>query len=296
MLSFPFIYLPAITGLRWNSRATKGIIAPTLNPSAKRLHAAVVAVALCALTWPAVWAQDGNVPGSTSGGTSGSSADTRWGLGLGVGTERAPYREFHNKTQGLPLIYFENRWVNVLGPSLDVKLPSIGPVSFTLRARYSGEGYEAKDSPYLAGMSERKASLWTGGTATWRTDVANVSGELLSASGKSKGQKFKLQVDRRFQHGAFDFTPRLAAHWLDRKYVDYYYGVKSSEATPQRRAYQGDASVNMELGLTMGYAITPRQSMFLDVSTTHFGSGIKNSPLVDRSSTNGVRLGYMYLF
>ena len=296
MLPFPFIPIPATTGLRWRARPATGAPAPTQSPSAKRLRAAVAAVALGALTLPTAWAQDISALGKISGGTSDNRTDPQWGLGLAVGVERAPYRDFNNKAQGLPLIYFDNRWVSVLGPSLDVKLPSIGPVSFMLRARYSGEGYEAKDSPYLAGMGERKASFWTGGAAMWRTDVANVSGELLSASGKSKGQKIKLQVDRRFQQGAFDFTPRLAAHWADSKYVDYYYGVKSSEARPQRRSYQGDDSVNMELGLSVGYAIAPRQSMFVDISTTHYGSSIKNSPLVDRSSTNGVRLGYMYLF
>jgi MipA family protein len=292
MLSLPVIHVPATSGLSQRPRATSR----ALNPLAKRLRTVIAVLGLSALAGPAAWAQDTASAGGIAVGASDNGAESHWGLGLGVGTERALYRDFRNKAQGLPLIYFENRWISILGPSLDIKLPSVGPVSFSLRARYAGEGYESKDSPYLAGMDDRKASLWTGGAATWRTDVLNVTGELLSATGKSKGQKIKLQVDRRFQRGAFDFAPRLAAHWADRKYVDYNYGVRSSEALPQRRAYQGDASVNVELGLSMGYAIAPRQSMFLDISTTHFGRGIKNSPLVDRSSTNGVRLGYMYLF
>ncbi len=268
----------------------------TLNPLAKPLRAVVVVLGLSALACPVAGAQDNSSLGGVTVGAPDNGAESHWGLGLGLGTERAPYRDFHNKALGLPLVYFENRWISIVGPSLDVKLPSVGPVSFSLRARYAGEGYESKDSPYLAGMDHRKASFWTGGAATWRTDLVNVTGELLSATGKSKGQKIKLQVDRRFQRGAFDFTPRLAAHWADTKYVDYYYGVRSSEALPQRRAYQGEASVNVELGLSAGYAIAPRQSLFLDISTTHFGQGIKSSPLVDRPSTNGVRLGYMYLF
>lgn len=293
MLPFPFIPVPATTGLRWRARPAPGAPAPTPSAPVNRLRAAVAAAALGVLASPAAWAQDGSTPG----GTSGTGAASQWGLGLGVAVDRAPYRDFDDKVQGLPLIYFENRWVSVLGPSLDVKLPSAGPVSLRMRARYAGEGYEAEDSPYLTGMDERKASFWVGGAAIWRTGLANVSGEWLGdASGHSKGQRIKLQVDRRFQQGAFDFTPRLAAHWADSKYVDYYYGVKSSEALPQRRAYQGDASVNLELGLRVGYAIAPRQSMFLDISTTHLGSGIKDSPLVDRSSTTGLRLGYLYRF
>ena len=53
--------------------------------------------------------------------------------------------------------------------------------------------------------------------------------------------------------------------------MDYHCGVKPSEAPPQRHAYQGDASLNLD-------------------------NGIQDSPLVDRSSTTGLRLGYLYRF
>jgi outer membrane scaffolding protein for murein synthesis (MipA/OmpV family) len=166
-----------------------------------------------------------------------------------------------------------------------------------LRARLAGDGYEADDSPFLNGMDKRKSGLWLGGAAIWRNDIANLSAELLAdGSGNSKGSRFKVQVDRRFAAGAFGFTPRLAAHWVDSKYVDYYYGVKDSEAQSGRPAYVGKSSANMEVGLRVDYAVAPKQTVFLDVSATSFGSGIKNSPLVSRSSQSGVRLGYVYRF
>lgn len=256
-----------------------------------RFHRSIASAAtLGALAVPAAWAQ--------AGGPEGSAGEASpWGLGLGVAYDRKPYRDFDDKAQALPLVAYENRWVSIFGPRVDLKLPSAGPVSFRLRAAYSGDGYEDDDSPYLAGMDERKSSFWLGGAAVWRNSVANLSAEWLGdASGHSKGQKFKLQAERRFQAGAFDFTPRLAAHWVDSKYVDYYYGVKSSEVRLGRTAYDGDSTVNVEAGLRIGYGITPRQSVFLDLSTTRLGSGIKDSPLVDRSSMNGVRIGYFYRF
>ena len=281
--------------LIWNANHCHFVSKPTTT--AQNLRAAAVALALSALAAPAVLAQDTGSVSRVAAGAPVKSAESQWGLGLGLGTERSPYRDFNDKVQGLPLIYFENQWVSLLGPTLDIKLPSAGPVTFALRARYLGEGYKPGDSSYLAGMDKRKASVWAGIAANWQTDLGNFSGEWLEdASGSSKGRKIKLQVDRRFQHGAFDFTPRLAAHWVDSKYVNYYYGVKTSEALPQRSAYQGDTSTNMELGITVGYALAPRQSLVLDVSTTHYGKGIKNSPLVDHSSSNGVRLGYLYIF
>lgn len=297
MVSFPFARAHESTRTLWQQRAAQQAFAPSTSTAARHLRAAVVALALGSLAWPAAWAQDNLARSGVSSGSAANNADYQWGLGVGVAADRAPYRNFNDKVQGLPLVYFENQWVNVFGPSLDVKLPSAGPVSFALRARFLGGGYKAGDSPYLSGMDKRSASVGAGIAATWRNDLVNVSGEWLEdASGKSKGRKIKLEVDRRFQWQAFDVTPHLAAHWADSKYVNYYYGVKSSESLPQRPTYRGDASVNMELGLTVGYALAPRQSVILDIHTTHYGKGIKNSPLVDRSSTNGAHLAYMYRF
>lgn len=223
--------------------------------------------------------------------------ESSWGLGLAVGVEKQPYRGIDNETKALPLVTYENKWISIFGPGLDVKLPSAGPVSFRLRARYSMDGYEAGDSPFLAGMDERKDGIWLGGAAIWRNDIANLSAELLGdASGNSKGTKFRLMVDRRFQAGSFDITPRLAATRLDDKYVSYYYGVNAAEVRAGRPFYQGGSTVNLEAGVRVGYALAPQQTIFLDLSTTSLGSSIKDSPLVERSSQTGVRVGYLYRF
>ena len=187
-------------------------------------------------------------------------AALQWGVGIAASMESKPYRDFDNKGQAFPMLTYENKWVSVAFPSADLKLTSAGPVSLRLRARYAGDGYEADDSPYLSGMDKRKGSLWLGGAAIWRNDLANLSAELLAdGSGNSKGTRFKVQVDRRFSSGPFGFTPRLAAHWVDRKYVDYYYGVTAAEARSDRAEYAGKATANIEVGLRVDYALAPKQ-------------------------------------
>lgn len=224
-------------------------------------------------------------------------AGSQWGLGLAVGVSQRPYRDADNQTRALPLLTYENRWVRIGGPGIDLKLPSAGPVSFALRARYAFDGYEQDDAPILNGMAERKSSVWLGGAAKWRNGIVDLSAEWLGdVSSHSKGQQFKLQLDRGFRAGAFEFTPRVAAVWLDRKYVDYYYGVTASEVTADRPFYEGRATVNAEVGLRTVYAFAPRHAVSLDVSTTRLGSGIKDSPLVERRNVSGVRFGYVYRF
>jgi outer membrane protein len=257
---------------------------------------AVSALALSTFALPSAWAQQ-PLERSETALEAMRAGGTQWGIGIGASFERKPYRAFDDKAQVLPLIFFVNRYVSVLGPGVDVHLPSAGPVSLRLRARYAGDGYEADDSPYLFGMDERKASFWLGGAAVWRSDVGALTAELLTdASGHSNGNRFKLQLERRFTTGAFGLTPRVAAQRLDKKYVDYYYGVRASEARPDRARYTGQSAVNMELGLRVDYAVAPKQDLFVDFSATRLGSGIKDSPLVDRSSSSTVRVGYLYRF
>lgn len=221
-----------------------------------------------------------------------------WGLGLGLGYERSPYRDFDDKARLLPILMYESRWISVAGPGLDLKLlPETGPWSLRLRARYGFDGYEAEDSPHLAGMAERKGGAWLGGALGWQGGLGRLSAELLGdASGHSKGRQLRLQWERRYAFGRVDLTPRLAAVSLDRKYVDYYYGVRAGEARAGRAAHAGDSAVNVELGLRLGYQAAPGQILFMDLGATRLGSAIQDSPLVERRIVPGLRVGYLYRF
>jgi outer membrane scaffolding protein for murein synthesis (MipA/OmpV family) len=263
---------------------------PSTPPAeARRARASPVALLALAITFgPAeVWAQENQV----------RRTDAQWGIGLGVDVHQRPYRGVDNEIWAIPLIYYENTWVRWLGPNLDFTLPSAGPVLLRLRARYSLNGYEASDARELHGMAERKDGFWLGGEALWRTPFVNLSAELLSdASGYSEGLQFKLQADRRWGFGQFHLTPRLAAVQLDSAYVDYYYGVNASEARSDRPRYEGDSTVNVELGLRVDYSLWPGQNLFLDLRATRLSDAITDSPLVDRSSPAGLVLGYLYRF
>ena len=250
------------------------------------------AVALVVL--PA-WAQADEPAGN--GLSPNASSASSWGLGVAAGVSQRPYRDADNKNLALPLLMYENRWVRFGGTGLDLKLPSAGPVSFALRARYSFDGYDADDAPILNGMEDRKSSFWLGGAARWHNPVADVSAEWVGdASSHSKGQQFKLVLERSFRTGRFEFTPRLGATWLDRKYVDYYYGVTAVEAAAVRPFYEGKSTVNAEAGLRTVYGLAPHHALSLDLGTTRLGGAIQDSPLVGRRNVSSARLAYIYRF
>ncbi len=252
-------------------------------------------------------AQTGTGPGNAqaagaAAAATPSASSSQWGLGLGVGMSQLPYAGADNKNRALPLLYYENSWVRVLGGTADFKvgnwpLGAASSVALDARLKYDDAGYKPDDSPALTGMDERKGGLWGGGALTWNNPWVRASAAWTAdLSGNSKGQKLDLQLDRRFGFGNFALTPRVQAQWADKKYVDYYYGVQAHEALPQRAQYTGKAATTLEVGVRLDYRIQPRQTVFLDMSATSLPDEIKRSPIVGRSSTSRVAVGYLYRF
>jgi len=218
--------------------------------------------------------------------------------GIGAGVVREPYRGVDTKARVLPLLIYENPWVSVALPTVDVKLGHTGPVSWRLRTRFGFDGYKAKDSDFLRGMARRKESLWLGGAAIWDAGpLGELSLEAVGdALGNSKGRIFSLQYEKRFEVGDLAITPRVGVRGVDRKYVDYYFGVRAPEATALRPVYLGDSATQTELGLRLTYATGQNEMLFADLSGMKLGRPVENSPLVERRYQASVFAGWLYRF
>lgn len=221
-----------------------------------------------------------------------------WGVGVGLNFKQQSYKGMGTRTNVIPLLSYENRWVRLAGPTADFKVPIASPVTLALRARYAFEdGFESSDSRELYGMDERKSSFWLGGALGWRSELVNASAEwLVDASGHSKGQRARATVDKPLHAGAFLVAPRLALNWVDRDYANYYYGVRPNEVREGRPTYTGDSALNAELGLRVAYRLSPTHSMYLDASVTRLDDVIQGSPLVGRKTESALRLGYLYQY
>lgn len=268
--------LPPRRRVRWATLIRRGVAV------------ALLAAALLALPMRAAWAAaDDGVPARGS----------RWALGAATMTVHKPYRGVDPATVALPLLVYESTWWSVYGPSLSLNLPSLGPVAVSLTTRLAYDGYDASDSRHLDGMRRREDRLWLGGSGKWRTGVADTTLEWMhDVSGHSRGQRAGMSVERAFDLGLFELTPRLGVAWLDGRYVDYYYGVRPQEARAWRPAYRPGASVNVEAGLRAAYRIAHRDSLFVDVAVDRLGAAIQHSPLVGSALQSRIVLGYVHVF
>ncbi|MEO3711307.1 MipA/OmpV family protein [Roseateles flavus] len=234
----------------------------------------------------------------------GKPEGSSWGVGIAVISAQKAYKGTDRETRALPMLSYENQYLKLSGPNVEAKLPGLDlgdsqRLKFSLVAKlFGGGGYEASDSPFLAGMAERKSSTWVGGKMEWENGVADLKLEWLAdAASHSKGQRIVLGLDRKWMVGpGLMLIPQVSAEWADKKYVDYYYGVRTGEVVAGRAAYTGKATLNAEVGLTGMIRLDKQQSLMLNVGVKSLGKEIRNSPLVDRSTENRLMLGYQYRF
>jgi MipA family protein len=272
------------------------------SQSMLRTHARIT---LCTLALFAATAASGAEQDPSPGPDSAEESKSySWGLGIAGLSQQQSYAGIDRNNIAIPLIYFENRWVELMGPWLDIKLPGLEwgedqELELALRTQLFGfDGYKPKDAPILSGMAERKAGLFAGPSFKWSNPVVNVFGEWqFDASGNSKGQRMSLGLERQFHFGnRFMLTPSATATWLDDKYANYYYGVRSAEARAGRPVYNAESTVNTELSLRADYFFDQRQAVFLQAGYTTLGSKLEDSPLTDRSGETMVLFGYLYRF
>ena len=235
--------------------------------------------------------------------SEGEPFASSFSLGLGAMTRQSPYAGVDRETVALPLLRYENEYIRIMGLEGGIKLPSVDisdsqRLDFSIIAKHDGSGYKASDARILNGMSRRKGGFWAGGKVEWNNELADVSAEWLAdMSGNSKGQTFSLGLEKNWAIGDhMMLSPHIGLNWQDKKYVDYYFGVRDSEVRAGRAAYVGKSGVNTEVGLRGMYRFDQQHSVFMDVSVTRLAKSIKDSPLVDRSTESRVFLGYFYSF
>lgn len=271
-----------------------------MKKTLRREHTLLLAIASFFVHSGAVWADSAGpepVTADDAGFTvlNNSTNVTHWGLGVGAGIEQAPYKGYGTKYTPIPLISFDNKWVHAFGTAVDLKIGKWSNVSLALRGKFAiGDGYKQSDAPILSGMQTRNGAFWYGPALAWHTAFGTLAGDFLE--GGNKGQKASIDFSKSFGYGKFLFEPHAGAEWLSSKYVDYYYGVRSSEARAGRPAYTGKSTFDMSVGVRVDYKFTRHQTAILDLGVSHLGGGITDSPLVGKRFIPQARIGYLYEF
>lgn len=159
-------------------------------------------------------------------------------------------------------------------------------------------GYNTADDTILAGMMDRDRSLEAGLSFRWRSPhLTLATAYYQDVSGKTDGDSASLRLSWPLRlNQQWGLTPSLSGEWLSAHVVDYYYGVHTSEATVTRPVYFGQSTTNWRAGMAINYHFAPHWLFISGLSYTKLGSGITESPIVNRDSIRTIFAGAGWIF
>nr|WP_246624806.1 MipA/OmpV family protein [Oceanobacter mangrovi] len=207
------------------------------------------------------------------------------------------YQGFDRRVIPFPMVIYRGDRFHLYGPYARYDLARVGAVGVALQVNPVFAGYSSSDSPALKGMDDRSYSMAGGLRMDYRPgnwqlnltamhDLLNVYQGYETTAGASYG----LLV------AGFRIEPGIQAIWQSQQYVDYYYGVKASEARPGRPQYSPNGTMNQQYSLAFSRAGVLAGAVRLQLTHTRYGKEITDSPLTDRKTAMGVNLMYSQLF
>ena len=208
-------------------------------------------------------------------------------IGAGVAVSASPYDGDDAHVWGVPIGFWRNEHFFVEGLKGGWIFAENDAFRADLFLTPRLMGYDADNSSALNGMSNRDFSIDGGAQITWKVpDVKDLTLNLSATTdlmSKHEGQEIALSGQKVFKFDFYQIVPEIGFKWQSSNLVDYYYGVRDSEATANRPAYEPDAAIDpfINVGFYMGLS----QEWFL-VSRFGYeflGNEIQDSPIVDKS-------------
>lgn len=208
-----------------------------------------------------------------------------------------PYRQADDDSLLVPFVQYEGERVYFRGLNLGYRLNPGADIEVDVVARARLDGFEAEDSPVFAGMAERERSLELGAAARRSLGPGQIEfSAFADALDRSGGQELDLAWRGDFGRGPFRVLPELALRWQSADLVDYYFGVRASEATAARPAYRAGSALVPRAALNLRAPLNGAWSVFARLSYDRLPDAVTDSPLVDRSSERRLFLGLVYGF
>ena len=93
------------------------------------------------------------------------------------------------------------------------------------------------------------------------------------------------ELAKMFDFEPFFFKPAIGIEWQSDDMVDYYYGVKPSEATSYRAAYSGDDALNIPVTLDFYMGLSEEWLLVTSFKFNFLDDEITDSSIVEEDFT-----------
>jgi MipA family protein len=236
----------------------------------------------------------------TKAQSPGASSQKEFSFAIGGGliVSPRPYVGAKSRIFPIPSIELEyKRWF-FQGIRGGYGIVRSGGFSANLYAQARFSGLEVDSNPFLQGMEERKKSMDAGFEVVYRGRPLGFRVNYLAdVLGKSNGQEATVLATSGVPLGRLGIIlVGIGPRWLSQNHVDYYYGVRENEVALSRPAYSGKATWNLDINLTSIINLSSKWRLVAILNREGFGSGIEDSPIVDKNSAYTLVTSLSYKF
>ncbi len=222
-------------------------------------------------------------------------------VGAGILWRDKVYDDYEDsdKMQPFPLILYEGDRFFFRASNFGWKFVRGGEWEVSVLGEFQGDGYDESSSDTLDGMDDRDPYFGAGGQVTWQpskwgftlratTDIAS----------ESDGSQVGGHVHYSHKEGQFLWRFAGGGKWLSEDYVDYYFGVKSSEAIPGvRPRYSPDEEMLYDFsGLLIYQQDTSPWMIATGAKYTFYGDEVDDSPITSDDRELALFIGVGYTF
>ncbi|UCG34694.1 MAG: MipA/OmpV family protein [Candidatus Omnitrophota bacterium] len=233
-----------------------------------------------------------------------SETETPNMAGVAVLVHESPYRGESIRVTAVPIIFWEKDRLFVRATYAGVIVAQTDELELNLHLAPRLMGYDASETGYLNGMQDRGWSkgwsLDAGTELIW--EIPKLDGASLSVSfasdilDESDGQEARISFSKLFDFEPFYFKPAVSVEWQSEEMVDYYYGVRSSEATAARPAYFPDDAINCSVKFDFYMGLSKDWLLVSRLNFNFLNDEISDSPIVDEEYTVTGLLGITRMF
>jgi len=223
-------------------------------------------------------------------------------LGFGPYIQSQPYKGVDDLILPSPVIFYDNgifyvRWSR-FGVYFLGEKKSDYAWGFSLTAQPRTLGYKATDSTILNGMDDRESSF-EGGLAFSASyhDKEYIEIMLLhDLLDRNKAWLARCEIGDEFKAGSFTFYPSVVGIYQSDKFLDYYYGVKDSEATLSRPAYTPGDGFEFGVQTYISYPFSDNLSTLINLRYDILAKSAQDSPIVEDNYIYSGLLSLIYTF
>jgi len=211
-------------------------------------------------------------------------------VGMAVLNTQGVVRGAHDRNDLIPYLAFDAGPMFGRIDTFGVRTLPVGYGHLEILAQFRNDGFSAP------GLSRRQDSVPVGIGTLQVTPLGAFEFKLLRDLGPSDGMLLQARYLAEAKLNKLTLYPELGFEVMDRRYVDFYFGPRQSEAGSGAQSWHASSALNAFVGVLAELPITGPWVLNAYARLTRMDDAIANSPLVSQSwrSTAMVALAYRF--